>query len=101
MLIIETVRQHLDHGFRIGVTCRCGRSEWLDLERLVREGFGDVSASQLDQRLRCRACGRKGLTVRRHGPRVDREHKRQAPRPQMPEIARHDNVLPFKPRGRR
>lgn len=93
MIIVETVRQHLENGLRLHARCDCGRADWLDLQRLVELGHGEVPAAQIGRRLRCRACGKKNLEVQRHGPPLPCERSREVER-----IAaeRREKVTPFR-----
>lgn len=98
MIVVDTVRQHLENGLRLHARCVCGRADWLDLQRLVELGHGELHASQIGGRLRCRACGRKSLEVQRHGPPLPSEELRERER-----IAaeRREKVTPFRsPRGK-
>ena len=98
MIVVDTVRQHLDNGLRLHVRCHCGRADWLDLHRLVELGYGEVSATQIGRRLRCRACGKKNLEVQRHGPPLPCERSRDLER-----IAaeRREKLTPFRQPPRR
>jgi hypothetical protein len=65
-LRIRTVRDCIQNGYRIHGECRpCGRFEWLDLDALVREGYGDRSI--IGAEFRCRRCRRPAQT-RLHAP---------------------------------
>src|SRR6185437_8680955 len=80
LIVIDTVRQHLENGFRVHASCRCGREDWLDLARLVELGYGDVRAAQLGKGLGCRACGKKGLALQCHGPAFPSERAKELER---------------------
>lgn len=96
LIVIDTVRQHLENRFRLYASCPCGRSDWLDLDRLVELGYGDVRAAQLGKRLRCRACGHKGLELQCHGPQFPSERARELERL---EAERREKVRPLRRRG--
>ena len=67
MIIISTVRDHLEGGYRITVhrpTCRRSMDDY-PLHRLVMRGKGDKSLSKV--RLRHQVCGTK-LEIRRIPP---------------------------------
>jgi len=98
MIVVDTVGQHFENGLRLHARCACGRADWLDLQRLVELGHGDVSAKQIGRRLRCRACGKRNLEVQRHGPPLPSEQLRERER-----IAaeRREKVTPFRRSPRR
>lgn len=94
-IVVDTIRQHLESDHRLYASCRCGRSDWLDLARLVELGHGDVPARQIGKRLRCRGCGRKGVKLLRHGPPFPSERERELERLTA---ERREKVRPLKPR---
>ena len=98
MIVVDTVRQHLESGLRLHARCKCGRADWLDLQRLVELGYGEVSAAQIGPRLRCRACGRKNLEVQRHGPPLPLERSRELERLAA---ERREKVTPFRKPSRK
>jgi hypothetical protein len=93
MIVVDTVRQHLETGLRLHARCTCGRADWLDLQRLVELGYGDVHGAHIGRRLRCRACGKKGLEVQRHGPALPSERSRELERLAA---ERREKVTPFR-----
>ena len=95
LIVIDTVAQHLENRFRLHASCPCGRGDWLDLAHLVELGYGDVPAAQLGKRLRCRACGKKGLALQCHGPWSESERARELERL---EAERREKVRPFRQR---
>ncbi len=98
LIVVDTVRQHLETGLRLHARCACGRADWLDLQHLVELGYGEVPAAQIGRRLRCRACGKRNLDVQRHGPPLPAERSRDLER-----IAaeRREKVTPFRQPPRR
>jgi hypothetical protein len=64
MIVIETVRQLLDHGYTLSTTCEKCWTHFgkVDLAQLVARGRGDVAPIRLG--LECPTCRVKlGLTI--------------------------------------
>jgi uncharacterized Zn finger protein len=61
----RTIKEHVEDGYRIAYHCkRCG-SGWVDLDRLIREGYGDRLV--VGAKFRCQKCGKIAET-RLHPP---------------------------------
>jgi len=50
-------------GWLLDVHCPCGRSAWIPPAQMADRLGWDTHIAALAQRLRCTACGAKGLTV--------------------------------------
>lgn len=73
-MAIATLGDLIDHGYSLRVNCSCGRSEWMNLEKVAKVAGRNQSwlADDLVPKLRCDRCGRKGEQwIRLHGPNVD------------------------------
>jgi hypothetical protein len=60
---IQRLSDEGGRGWLVDVRCRCGRTGWLELARLAHQVGWDATLDSLRQRLRCTACGEKGLTL--------------------------------------
>jgi hypothetical protein len=50
-------------GWLLDVRCPCGRSGWIPPAQLAARVGWDTALDALPPRLRCTACGAKGLTI--------------------------------------
>lgn len=56
VVIIETVQQHLDHGYKIQCWCpKCRRGVEYTLEKLIEQGLGGKALSDIRVRHACGA----------------------------------------------
>jgi hypothetical protein len=66
MRSLDHIQRLSDEGGRswvVDVRCRCGRAGWLEPQRLAQRVGWNATLDSLRQRLRCTACGEKGLTI--------------------------------------
>lgn len=64
-LKISTLRDAHEDGYRIAYDCKQCGSGWIDLERLIREGYGEKPV--VGSKFRCSQCGKVAET-RLHPP---------------------------------
>lgn len=59
---LRTVGDFLDHRYKILLFCNCGYTAYLDLQKLAEtEGRDfDLYDGELEKRLECSSCGRRG-----------------------------------------
>jgi hypothetical protein len=60
---IQRLNDEGGRGWLIDVRCRCGRTGWLEPARLAHQVGWDATLESLRLRLRCTACGERGLTL--------------------------------------
>ena len=61
---IQRLSDEGGRGWLIDIHCPCGHSGWVPPERFAQQVGWDLTLAGLQSRLRCTACGHKGLTVR-------------------------------------
>ena len=66
MRVLDHIRRLSDEGgqgWLLDVHCPCGRAGWIPPAQLAAQVGWDTALPTLQQRLRCTACGAKGLTI--------------------------------------
>jgi hypothetical protein len=66
MRVLSHIQRLSDDGGRgwlLDLHCPCGRTGWIPPARIAAQVGWDTPLQALQSRLRCTACGAKGLTV--------------------------------------